>query len=385
VILNVKNVKVLNRDTTNGVCSRIEFVWEAFKINCLGGLREEVAREVRQHLHTNSAIRSVPQPFGYRMLKKFCGQGGLLFFLLRYLVLYAVFLIGCWLIITLLPGWVPNSDMGAIERSQAVTSYFLAAQAVMIGLLFPVAVGVITLITQREDASSTVSDLQVYYSESFAFGVGASGIALSIALAIHVFWPARYLLEYLGSNQAGEYFEVVLLIVHLLWLLLNFVALWHFLFVSLSFMRPAQRGLMRRRYAALVAVPADIETNLLAFRYLVTLSTEIAILTGRNDDAPASFVGTLSDRGLLEVSAPSEIGKVLRSVWKKPIMWAVTRWLSRCKSVGEDSSPLPKIEFHPQIDVPLAKGGAICVRNGGVPMTRMERLVIRHSFRFKGQ
>lgn len=261
----------------------IGLLWETFKIKCLGGLREEVAREVRRHLRTNPAIRNVPQPFGYRMLKRFYGKGGLLSFLLRYAGLYAIIMAGCAAIVSLFPGWVPDLSL-AVDHTPIMkdaTSYFLAAQAVMIGLLFPVAIGVVTLITQREDASSTVADLQVYYNESFAFGVGASGIALSIALAIHVFLPVRYVFEYWGLYQAGTYFEVALLVTHLLLLLSNFTALWHFLFTSLSFVRPAQRALMRRRHAALVAIPYNLPAQLLTHEYYVGWPTTFAKLVDR--------------------------------------------------------------------------------------------------------
>lgn len=361
-------------------------MWEAFKINCLGGLREEVTREVRRHLRTNPAIRNVPQPFGYRMLKKFCGRGGLLSFLLRYVVLYAFFLIGCATIVTFAPEWVPKSDQGFIDQSQAVTSYFLAAQAVMIGLLFPVAVGVITLITQREDASSTVSDLQVYYSESFAFGVGASGIALSIALAVHVFWPARYPLEYLGFNPAGTYFEVVVLIVHLLWLLVNFFALWHFLFTSLSFMRPAQRALMRRRYAALAAIPGYLTASLMSHQYYVGCPNALAKLVGRGKNSPAHFLGSTFERGEIEICKPCVSGATLGNVWLTPLKWGMLRWLKRCEVAEKsnaNSSSEPELIFYPSFRGPLSEDGVLCRRIGGVPFNKFERFLISISFRFE--
>jgi len=364
----------------------IGLVWETLKIKCLGGLREQVAREVGQHLRTNPAIRSVPQPFGYRVLKKFCGQGGLLLFLLRYLVLYAVFLNGSWIIVTLFPEWVPKSDQGFIDQSQTVTSYFLAAQAVMIGLLFPVAVGVITLITQREDASSTVSDLQVYYSESFAFGVGASGIALSIALAVHVFWPARYPLEYLGFNPAGTYFEVVVLIVHLLWLLVNFVALWHFLFTSLSFMRPTQRALMRRRYAALAAIPSDLTARLMSHQYYVSWPIVLAKLVGRGKNSPAHFFGGTFERGEIEICKPCVSGATLGNVWLIPLKWGMLRWLKRCEVAEQSngsSSSEPELIFYPGFRGALSEDGVLCRRIGGVPFNKFERFLISISFRFE--
>lgn len=365
----------------------IGFLWETFKIKCLGGLREEVAREVRRHLRTNPAIRNVPQPFGYRMLKRFYGKGGLLSFLLRYAGLYAIIMLGCAAIVSLFPNWVPKSGLNSdrLPDVQNVTSYFLAAQAVMIGLLFPVALGVISLITQREDASSTVSDLQVYYSESFAFGVGASGIALSIALAIHVFWPAGYVLEYLGFSDAGTYFEVVLLIAHLLWLLVNFAALWYFLVTSLSFMRPAQRALMRRRYAALTAIPDYLTAHLLNHRYIVRLAAEIAKKVGWDKTKTALLFGGRLERGEVELNNKALSGQVLSNVWQKPLMWVIRRWLKRCNKVEGAVGSQPDLDFCPDFRRPLSDDGIICRRIGGIPLDKIERFVVGQSFRFKAK
>jgi hypothetical protein len=135
-----------------------------------------------------------------KVLRTFYGQRGLLGFLLPYIVLVVLLIVaemilkGQWQV--LIPSWSNDQRIGPFLKD--VTSYFLAAQVVMVGLLFPIAVGLVTLIVQREDASSTVSDIQVYYGETLAYRIGASGIALSIVLAAQLFWPAQFAIHRLG-------------------------------------------------------------------------------------------------------------------------------------------------------------------------------------------
>ena len=87
------------------------------------------------------------------------GHRGLLGFLIPYTVLVAL-LVGTEIIVTnwwpnLIPSWSNNQSIGSLLKD--VTSDFLGAQVVMVGLLFPIAVGLVTLIVQREDRASFLS------------------------------------------------------------------------------------------------------------------------------------------------------------------------------------------------------------------------------------
>jgi len=205
----------------------------------LGSLHHRVMQEVKEHIKSNPAIQSARHPLSMRMLQLLYGQRGLLGFLVPYIALVSLFAATEIIVAkqwpSLVPSWSNGQNIGPFIKD--VTSYFLGAQVVMIGLLFPIVVGLVTLIVQREDASSTVSDIQVYYSETLAYRIGASGIALSIVLAAQLFWPAQFTIHRLGYGTPSEFFKIVLTAIHLLWLLINFSALWHFLLTSLGFMR----------------------------------------------------------------------------------------------------------------------------------------------------
>jgi hypothetical protein len=207
-----------------------------FGIALLGSIRRKVAQEVKAHLKANPAIKRVRFPWGLKVLRAFHGPRSPIGFLLLYFALVAL-LIGseivvanCW------PSAIPDSNQekdGLETFLKDVTSYYLGAQIVIIGLLFPVAVALVTLIIQCEEASSTASDIQVYYEESLAYKIGASGIALSIVLAGQILWPAQFVSQQLGLEIQAIFSKILLTAVHLIWLLINFFALWHFLLTSL--------------------------------------------------------------------------------------------------------------------------------------------------------
>ena len=356
-----------------------------------GSLRKRVAWEVKEHLRTNAAIKSTRAPLRMRVLQTILAERGLFKFLTLY-GLFLVLLVAAEISVAqycayLVPSWTNASDIALLLKD--ATSYFLGAQVTMIGLLFPIAVGLVTLIVQREDASSTVSDVQIYYHQTLAYQVGASGIALSIVLAIQLLWPVQFVAHRFGFGTSGQLFKMILTASHLVWLILNFVALWHFLATSLSFIRPTERDLMRRRFAARVSIPQDISALLAnwlyigARKYLLRRAGE-----STDDDAPPSILlgSDIGEWGTIEVTAPQSAGKFLRDVWMKPLGWAIRRWWKRCLKNTPDGFPYganPTLLFGPALDQPLDEGAAICRRNHGVPLSRIERRVIKTCFRFK--
>jgi hypothetical protein len=60
----------------------------------------------------------------------------------------------------------------ALGFLQDAESYLLGTRVTLIGLIFPIAVGLVTLIVQRQQTSNTSAHVQIYYRQSFAYGVG---------------------------------------------------------------------------------------------------------------------------------------------------------------------------------------------------------------------
>lgn len=325
------------------------------------------------------------------MLRGFHGQRGPMGFLALYFALTAFLIVAEIVVAKHWPSAIPNLEPDK-ERLEAflkdVTSYYLGAQIVIIGLLFPVAVALVTLIIQRENASGTASDIQVYYEESLAYKIGASGIALSIVLAAQLLWPAQFASYRLGLDDQAIFHKTLLTAVHLVWLLINFSALWHFLLTSLSFMRPMERILSRNRFAANVAIPADLLDKLATSHYLNAgrlIADRQPDRVNREQSPTLLFGFGLGGSSSTEIADPLLAKKVLVDVWLSPLSWAVWRWLRRCR---ESSAHVPKGEQEPKLAIlptwqqPLPEDGILCQRRNGVPLDRFERFLIRKSLRF---
>ena len=361
------------------------------KSGVIGSLRRKVTQDVKSHLRENRALSRAKAPIRMRFLMYIFANRSLSGFLL----LYATFLTFV-VLLEISHNWHPIIK-DALEREvtgiaslfRGVTGYLLAAQVTTIGLLFPIAVGLITLIVQREDASSTASDIQVYYHESLAFRIGASGLSLSIILTLHLVWPNHLEFSSLPYDISTEISQILLTAIHLLWLTINLAALWHFLTTSLLFVRPSERALMRRRFAAYVSIPQNL-TNIMMQTYYLNASKKFSSRSNGaesiDEGQEVFFSRILADHGEAEVTIPDDSDRVLHDVWMRPLCWAANSWISRCNKTAEksgNSAPRLTLMFTPEPGRPPAADGAICRRQGGLPLNRLERIAIRYSFRFK--
>jgi len=363
---------------------------EWWKGGLLGSLRKTVAREITQHRRTNAALIRARPPLRMRVLQAALGERGLL----RILVSYSLFVVILLLLEvvltnrhpTLVPTWANAPNVGPFLKD--IASYLLAAQVTVIGLLFPIAVALVTLIVQREDASSTSSDVQVYYSETLAYRVGASGIALSIVLAVQLLWPAHFFALRAGLGTPTSLFKILLTAFHLAWLVANLAALWHFLVTSLSFMRPVERALLRRRFAANVAIPRDLTERLMVTLYMNAPNTILQRQSAVSDDGSPSllFGSDLGEWGEVEIVSSQAVDRVLHDVWMRPLTWAIRRWLNRCARMPQDEQrqdSSPTLVFAPDLRRPLDEPGVVCRRRNGAPLSQFEKFVIKHCFRFR--
>jgi len=323
-----------------------------------------------------------------RLLQSFFGERGLFGFLFLY-VIFVVLLLGMEVTITsecpsLIPTWTNAQKIGQLLKE--VTGSFLGVQVTILGLLFPVAIALVTLIVQREDATSTNSDVQVYYSQTFAYGIGASGIALAIVLTMQLLWPAQFVIHRLGLGGSTQTFKILLTALHFFWLVINLVSMWHFLKTSLSFIQPSERAHLRRRFSANVVISQE-QIKLLTKERYAKLGSSLLPKSVPGLKGPSFHFGSdLHDWGKIEVTTRKASRKYLYDVWVTPLSWVLQRWWKRCeKSTSHDGSrvSVPTLQFAPNPRYPLPKEGTICRRSHGVPLSRLERFIIKHCFRFK--
>ena len=359
-----------------------------------GSVNKWVRREVRTHFRENSIARRSRYRFVHRFLRFFFSIGTFGRFVGLYVVLDMAIVLteGAMSAFTpdLLLNWVePSSAPILKEFLRNVASYLITAQVGVLGVI-SIALALVTLIAQRESSST---DVKVYYHESFAFEVVASSIALLAVLCAQLFWPAQTILLWLGLDFELPVFEAGLLGFHLAWLLVNLAGLAHFISTTFGFVQQSERESLRQRYTANVVQPLVMIQRLRAQLYAQANSE----LDGGTEDPQerkpnASFgfdFGTPYDTELTSVfSRPTALYDV-RMNW---VRWVLRRWAARCSDAATNDSgsghdgfarQSPNLCFTPNMDRPLSGKVAWCRRRGGVPLSWIEKFVLRRAFSFR--
>ncbi|MGE3710704.1 MAG: hypothetical protein AB7G35_13610 [Hyphomicrobiaceae bacterium] len=147
-----------------------------------GGLNRWVRREINEHFRENTVAKRARYSRVTLLLHRVFDQGTFG----RFIALYAAFALFVGLaefaVARYLPHWLPGWTAAPEIKSLLtnVASYLITAQVGVLGVV-SIAIGLVTIIAQRENAST---DVQVYYHESLAFGVVASSIALLAVLCL---------------------------------------------------------------------------------------------------------------------------------------------------------------------------------------------------------
>jgi hypothetical protein len=233
-----------------------------------GSLRSLVDREVRRHLNKNPAIRSARYALALRALRYFLADRAFGWFLGLYVTIDVLLLLCQALFSTFLPSfwedwmWSGADPTGLLKDA---TGFFITAQVGALGIV-SIAVGLVTLIAQRQDSST---DVRIYYHESLAQEVVASSIVLLTILCVQIFWPGQFIARAVGYSAPISSFETILTLVHVTWLGLNLWALAHFVSLSLKFVQLSERENIRETYTANWVVPNDITSRLQRQFYLM--------------------------------------------------------------------------------------------------------------------
>ncbi len=364
-----------------------------------GSLNKCVQREVREHMRTNSAARRCRYPWSLWLLRCFFADRSFLQFVAFYVGIAAIVavleIVIARYLPELLPQWTRSGPPGAGVKVLLtnVASFLITAQVGVLGVI-AIAIGLVTLIAQREDAGT---DVKVYYHESFAVEVVASSLALLFVLIAQLLWPLQFLLHRFGEGTELQIFKLVLTAVHMGWLLVNLSGLAHFITTTFHFVQKSTREQLRERYTANVIQPVEM-TRQLRLKFYETAGCdliEIATAGGRGtiqDDLIVTFGFDLGKPGDVELESSFVRPAVVHDVRVRWVRWVAKRWWRRCladPSVGRNSgvaeygADKPLLVFTPQLDRPLTGKVAWCWRRGGVPLTRFERWVVEWSFRFR--
>ena len=355
-----------------------------------GSLRAHVRAELRDLYRHNATLRRARSGLLRRTL-----VGLVSGVKLRQLLLLYVCLLGLWVLTEwslteftpcLLPGW-GRFDLAPFLKD--VNSSFITGQVGILAIV-SIAVGVVTLLMQRDDRSSGTTDVRLYYSQSFAYEVATSGVALLIVLCVQLFWPAQFILHLFQAHGANLTFELGLTILHAAWMLANLLLFYQFIVTTLRFVEPDARRLMRDRYTADIAMPRDLARRLTQAIYLTaprTLCGEDALKEGPN--VQFGFGSYFLSKAVTEIEFGFHRPMRLFDVWMGPLGFVVRRWRKRVQAgpVARDtrltgrkwdgSLNIPH-SFDSQFDGPTAW----LLREGQTALNGWERLLVRLCFRF---
>ena len=270
----------------------------------------------------------------------------------------------------------------------SVSGYFLAAQAGALGII-TLALALVTLIAQRE---SSASDIALYYHESMAFQIVASSVALLAVLAIQLLWPMQYLLHYLELGSQNLSFEFALLTLHLVWLSVNLAAIAYFIDTTFNFVQQSKREALRERYTANIVYPHDLKRRLCEHFYLQANQEIGQVDQETHFDLPSAAFGFDTDRPSdIEISTRFTRVASLQDVRMIWVRWVFRRWSKRCRKGCDETETAaaslgvhgPRLWFTPHMFQPMRNTVPWCQREGGVPLTTLEKLVLRYSFVFR--
>ena len=343
-----------------------------------------VAREVRGQMRENPLARRARYRWPLRLLRRLFSVRTFWRFIALYLLvdLAAVGIEVAWQWLT--PGVYPDwaSGPGANELLKDVPGFLIGAQVSLVGVI-SLALALVTLIAQRDDAST---DVQVYYHESLFFEITASCLALVAILCIQLLWPLQFTLHLARAGGQTTLFKLGLLVFHLGWFLLNLTAVAHFVSVTFRFVQRRAREKLRESYTANVVVPEEMTQRLRVALYHMAGTEAVPV----EDDTinPVAF-GLEMGRYEAELRSTFSRPTRVRDLHVRLAHWAITRWRCRCAKhegttygVGPDDSG-PKLWFTPRVDRPLQGEVAWCRREGGLPLDWRERLALRLAFRFE--
>jgi hypothetical protein len=196
--------------------------------------------------------------------------------------------------------------------------YLITAQVGVLGVV-SIAVGLVTLIAQRDDKASTNNDIRLYYSEALAYEVVASSADLLLVVSVQIFWPLQFVIHMAGLGSADLFFKAMLTLLHVIWLSVNIAAFAQFLATSLRFVEPKAREGMRERYTVNVVIPDDLRKRLLSALWR-TASKKYLVGEADTEKGPNVILGyDWLDSGAVELQRNFTRPMVLRDIRLRPL------------------------------------------------------------------
>jgi len=286
---------------------------------------------------------------------------------------------------TALPEYYGEAPRGFLKD---VGSYLLAAQIGILAIV-SVAIGVVTLLSQRDDGASANTDVRLYYVESYSYELTVSGVALLLILAVQLYWPLQHVLHAVGLGNRNYVFKLVLSSLHVLWFCLNLGLFLQFITTTLRFVEPNSREALRERYSANEIIPRDAKKRLLRAFYMGGPSQVFGEQTLK--DGPTIYFGypaTIDESVKPEVTRTVQSPVRLRDVRMRPLVWVLKRWQKRVRSRPQRDAKFGRslwddyIAIVPNFEIEYDGSCDLVRLRSEVGLTRLEKWVVRRCFVF---
>jgi hypothetical protein len=161
-------------------------------------LKAQVKHEIRALSRDNQTLRRSRYPLARRLLGRLIVNHSVGQFLVPYAFVLLILLLCEWAgnryFLALLPGYYGETPRDFLRD---VGSYLIAAQIGILAIV-TVAVGVVTLLSERSDGASINTDIRLYYFESYSYELAVSGVALLVVVTLQLFWPLQHILHVTG-------------------------------------------------------------------------------------------------------------------------------------------------------------------------------------------
>jgi hypothetical protein len=356
-----------------------------------GSLRRRVAYEIALHGADNRAMRRTRYSLVERGVRSVLAGNSFFWFIGIYVAVALEVVLIASALSLYAPRLLPEStapDIGGFLKD--ATSYLITAQVGLVAVV-SIAVGLVTLIAQRDDRSSTNTDIQLYYDGSLAYEVVASSIALLLVLCVELFWPLDHVAHFFGFDRSDLATKFSLTAIHVIWLSINIIAFAQFIATSLHFVEPKSREKLRERYTANTVVPYDLWNRMLPWLYLTAPNTLLPAAAD-NSGPLLAFGHSLSDTGDAEITTDFKRQSTLRDVRSRLLGEALRRWWQRVEENRPDPSQQQRgtrlgrevtLALTPSFGREFERTTTWCRRSGGLPLDRWERWLIRRSFKFR--
>jgi hypothetical protein len=354
-----------------------------------GSLNARVDRDIRDVARENIALRRARYSLGRRALRaavvgRSVGQFLLLYAFVVLVALLAEWGVGRYLYCSL-PNYSESFDSGFVKD---LASYLIAGQIGILAIV-SVAVAVVTLLSERSGGAAVNTDIRLYYVESYSYELAISGVALLLVLTVQLFWPLHHILVAIGWGAADDWCKLVLSVVHTLWFCVNLLLFLQFITTTLRFVEPNTREALRERYSANEVIPRDAKKRLLRLYYWRAPEHMFGAAPLKEGPGIAFGYGsTLDDRATAEITITFRAPSRLVDVRLRPLQWALARWQKRVRErpqgrrqYGQSRWP-DSLTVLPNFDGVLDGQCNLVTRRGEVPLSGVEKWVIRRCFRF---